>query len=101
MFPKGFLLRLAKSGLYGKGLNVRSKVFERVKNMLGKEENAAQKHFLLFPQCFQMSSFPGSLKPGLCCKELKTKLTKNHLSPYQSVEPRSDHTVWEKFTSCN
>ena len=33
-----------------------------VENILGKEENAGYQHFLLFPQCFQKPSFPGSLK---------------------------------------
>ena len=34
-------------------------VFERVENMVGKGENAGYQHFLLFPQCFQESSFEG------------------------------------------
>ena len=28
-------------------------VFHRIKNIVGKEENAGYQHFLLFPQCFQ------------------------------------------------
>ena len=31
-------------------------VFDRVENIVGKEENAGYQHFLLFPQCFQKSS---------------------------------------------
>ena len=31
--------------------------FERVENIVGKGENAAYKHFLLFSQCFQKPSF--------------------------------------------
>ena len=40
-------------------------VMERVKNIVGKGENAGYQHFLLFPQCFQKASFSGSLKNGL------------------------------------
>ena len=28
-------------------------VFYRIENIVGKEENAGNQHFLLFPQCFQ------------------------------------------------
>ena len=28
-------------------------VFHRTENIVGKEENAGNQHFLLFPQCFQ------------------------------------------------
>ena len=34
----------------------------RVENLVGKGENAGHQHFLLFPQYFQKTSFPGSLK---------------------------------------
>ena len=37
-------------------------VYGRVENIVGKGENAGNQHFLLFPQCFQKASFPGSLK---------------------------------------
>ena len=37
-------------------------VFDRVENIVGKEENAGYKHFPLFPQCFQMAFYSGSLK---------------------------------------
>ena len=40
-------------------------VFERVENIVGKGENAGYQHFLLFPQCFQKTSFPGLLKVGM------------------------------------
>ena len=32
-------------------------VFHRIKNIVGKEENAGYQHFLLFPQCFQKAFF--------------------------------------------
>ena len=38
--------------------------------MVGKGENAGNQHFLLFPQCFQKATFSGSLKFGLCGKEI-------------------------------
>ena len=37
-------------------------VLGRVENTGGKEENAGNQHFLLFPQCFQKVTFSGSLK---------------------------------------
>ena len=41
---------------------VMNTVFDRVENIVGKEENASCQHFLLFPQCFQKPSLFGSLK---------------------------------------
>ena len=35
-----------------------------VENNVGKGENAANQHFLIFPQCFQKLSYTGSLKVG-------------------------------------
>ena len=40
-------------------------VCDRVENIVGKGENAGYQHFLLFPQCLQKASFPGSLKIGI------------------------------------
>ena len=40
-------------------------VTDWVENIVGKGENAGNQHFLLFPQCFQKASFPGSLKVGI------------------------------------
>ena len=40
---------------------------ESVENIVRKGENAGYQHFLLFPQCFQMVSFSGSLKVGIVC----------------------------------
>ena len=37
-------------------------VFDRVKNIAGKLENAGYQHFFLITQCFQTTSFPGSSK---------------------------------------
>ena len=39
--------------------------FGWAENIVGKGENAAFQHFLLFPQCFQTASFSGSLKVGI------------------------------------
>ena len=36
--------------------------WDRVENIVGKGENAGYQHFLLFPQCFQKSSFPGKIR---------------------------------------
>ena len=32
-------------------------VFHRIENIVGKDENAGNQHFLLFPQCFKNSFF--------------------------------------------
>ena len=40
-------------------------ILEWIENIVGKGENAGYQHFLLFPQCFQKSSFSGSSKGGI------------------------------------
>ena len=40
-------------------------VFGRVENVVGNGENAGYQHFLLFRQCFQKVSYPGSLKVSI------------------------------------
>ena len=47
---------------------------DMVENIVGKGENAGYQYFLLCPQCFQMPSLSGSLKVGLCGKELSNPL---------------------------
>ena len=37
-------------------------VFQRIENTVGKEENAGDQHFLLFPQCFQKAFSSSSSK---------------------------------------
>ena len=37
-------------------------VCSRLENIVGKEENAGNQHFLLFPQCFQEAYLSGSLR---------------------------------------
>ena len=39
---------------------------DRVKNIVGKGENACLQHFLLCQQCFQMASFVGVIKSREC-----------------------------------
>ena len=39
--------------------------FGQAENIVGKGENAAYQHFLLFLQCFQQASFSKSLKVGI------------------------------------
>ena len=36
--------------------------FDRVENIVGKGEKAGYQYFLLFPQCFEMASFPDTSK---------------------------------------
>ena len=40
-------------------------VLRQVENIVEKRENAGYLHFLLFPQCFQKSSFQRSFKVGI------------------------------------
>ena len=54
-------------------------VTDWVEYMVGKGENAGYQHFLLFPQCFLNASFPGSLKSGLCGKDLTHIPLQNNL----------------------
>ena len=59
-------------------------VFERVENIVGKGDNAGYQHCLLFLQCFQKTSYSGSLKVGIVwkvktiCKRLQL-LQNNHI----------------------
>ena len=57
--------------------NIMKFVLGRVKNILGKGENAAYQHFLLLPKCFQKLPFSVSSKSGLCGKELILSKTTN------------------------
>ena len=41
--------------------------FDNVENIVGKGENAAYQHYLLFPQCFQKASFSGLPNVGIAC----------------------------------
>ena len=68
-------------------LNINEKLkfcFGKVENIMGKGENAGYKHFLFFPQCFQMSSSQGSLKHGIV-------LEKFNSLPYNKI------LDWSKF----
>ena len=48
-----------------------SKVFQSVENTAGKGEIACNEQFLLFPQCFQKTCTPDTLKPGLVWERVK------------------------------
>ena len=41
-------------------------VFDRLENIVGKEENDVYQHLLLFPQCFQMGFFLGVIESEDC-----------------------------------
>ena len=64
--PKDKILDLSKFKAFAdNNLNVYQNLniaFGRVENMVGKGENVAYQHFLLFPQCFQKASSLRSLK---------------------------------------
>ena len=52
-------------------LKVLKLVFHRIENIVGKEENAGDQHFLLFPQCFKRLFPPVHQKSSLCGKGLR------------------------------
>ena len=57
--------------------------YGRVENIAGKGENAGYKHFLLFSQCFQKASFPGSLS-GKGFKGKKAMAQSDHLPVFKT-----------------
>ena len=83
------------------------KLSKRVENTLGKGEIARYEQFLLFPQCFQKTCFPGASKVvivwewvkdiGLLLKQfLKNVNLKYHLTFYHTI-PTIDDTEKEDF----
>ena len=48
-------------------------VYAWAENIVGKGQNAGNKYFLLFPTIFSKVFFLGSLKIGICGKELKAR----------------------------
>ena len=61
-------------------------VFDRVENIVGKEENAGYQHFLLFPQCFQKAFFLGSLKVRNVWQRInESKVNRNHAKIFFSA----------------
>ena len=66
--PSDKFLNLSKLKAFGDDkINVTKKlkfVFGRVEIIVGKEENAGNQHFLIFPR-FSKPSFSGSLKVGI------------------------------------
>ena len=47
-------------------------VFDRLENVVGKEENTGYQHFLLFPQFFQTAFYPESSVVGIVWQRVKT-----------------------------
>ena len=58
-------INVTKQLKFGKG---------RVENIVGKGENAGYQHFLLFPQCFQKTTFLGLLKVRIVWERMKSKI---------------------------
>ena len=67
--PNDKILDLSKLEAFAEDKFVTAKmvisVSNRVKNVVGKGENAGYQHFLLFPQCFQKASFSISSEVGI------------------------------------
>ena len=76
--PNNKILDLSKFKAFADiKINVTDKlnfVMGSVENIMGKEENSGNQHFLLFPHCFHRLPFQGREKFGLCGKGLKTAL---------------------------
>ena len=51
-------------------ISILDRVENRLANIVGKGENDGYQNFLLFPQCFEKSSFLWLLKIKIGCKEL-------------------------------
>ena len=51
---------------------MRISVFDRTENVVGKGENVGYQHFLLFPQCFEKTSFPDTSKGVTVWEWVKT-----------------------------
>ena len=68
-FPNNKVLDWSKLKAFADNkINVTEKLkfdLERVENIVGKAENPGYQHFLLFQQCFQKTSYTGSLKVGI------------------------------------
>ena len=47
-------------------------VYDKVENIVGKGENTAYQHFLLFPQYFQKAFYSGSLKVRTVWESVKS-----------------------------
>ena len=59
-------------------------VFQRIENIVGKEENAGYQHFLLFPQCFQ-KAYSSNVSKVVIVWERVNALPLASLSPYISI----------------
>ena len=46
-------------------------VFDRVENIVAKEENAGYQHFLLYPQCFQAAFYSSASKVAIVWYRVK------------------------------
>ena len=48
---------------------------DKMKNIVGREENAGYQQFLFYPQCLKWLFLQGCKKSRLCCKELTNSHT--------------------------
>ena len=65
------------------------KLSKRVENTVGKGEIARYEQFLLFPQCFQKSCFPGTSKGVIVWECVKVRFWKQvvkKLTLYQTTK---------------
>ena len=73
--PKDTLLDYTKFKAFADDIENVAKIMisllDRIGNIVGKEENAGNQHFLLFPKCYLNASSIGFLKVGLCGKGSK------------------------------
>ena len=65
--------------------------FDMVENIMGKGENTDNQHFLLFPQCFQNTSFLRALNGGIV--RIKVNVTEiHHLNTTYSAQGNPSFT---------
>ena len=74
-------------------------ILERAENIVGKGENAGHQHFLLFQQCFLKAFFTGSLKVGLCGKELNRQAENLSFSFDRWIFRAESHVEQPSFTT--
>ena len=74
-------------------------ILERVENIVGKGEYAGDKHFLLFPQCFQQLSFPEVLKVGIVWERVKCVILHRLRNKFFQLNSLPDDKTlhWSKF----
>ena len=101
--PNDKVLDLSKLKAFAdEKINVAQKskyVLGRVENIVGKGENAGNQHFLLFPCVLKRFFIQGSLKSGLCGKELTITKQLNFKYPQEKKSLEKQALTMESVTT--